>query len=189
MAVCMASAARSGACRRSGVRPPSSASMSAGVMRAASSSDAPRTSSTVALAAARAAAQPLASKPASETASPSTATAIRIASPHAAPPAVPKCGASESRPSPRGAERWSSNGESVGPSTDSSIWSSPARRGEEEVKEEAPAWRCRRGVEPALASSGVLRRGPRPAPSRTPIPVVLAQRSGGWRASSGHGQS
>src|SRR3954447_9635862 len=34
------------------------------------------------------------------------------------------------------------------------------------------------GVGPAFASVGVLRGGPRPSASRTPIPVVLAQRKG-----------
>ena len=104
---CRASAASSAAWRFDGTRPPSASLSSSGPTRAASRKGAPSTSSTAALAAAMSAPQPLAEKPASTTRSPSTRTASRTRSPQAAPPAAPACGQSWSRPSPRGACRWS----------------------------------------------------------------------------------
>jgi len=98
-ALCSASAASSAACSLAALNPPSSAAICVAPIRAASSSFAPRTSSTVALPAAIAAPQPLASKPASRISpsglAPSSSTETRIKSPQAAPPAAPvhaRCG-------------------------------------------------------------------------------------------------
>ena len=88
-----------------GERPPSSFETSCAVRRAASTTLAFLTSSTVAEPAASAAPQPLASKPASVIVSPSTASAMRMRSPHGAPPAVPASGESVRRFFPRGALR------------------------------------------------------------------------------------
>ena len=179
-APCSASAASSAACARSGDSPPSSAATAAGCNRAASSSGAPSTSSTTALPAARAAAHPCASKPASTTVSPSTRTARRTKSPHGAPPADPQCRESPSRPHPRGASRWSSRDESVNPEESSSMGRvRPEKGGSVSLKGWPQLGAAAGELNLLLASSGALRHGPRPVPSRAPIPVMLAQRA--WR--------
>ena len=90
---CSASAASSAAWRLATLSPPSSCAISRVPMRAAASSEAPRSRLTVALPAAIVAPQPLASKPASTICpsglSASSASEMRIRSPHAAPPAAP----------------------------------------------------------------------------------------------------
>src|SRR5438128_11846556 len=54
-------------------------------------------------------------------------------------------------------------------------------------KEKAPACRCRPGVEPALASSGALRAGPRSLPERGSHTRGVGSTSAcGWRTGQGY---
>ena len=125
--------------------------------------------STAALPAPRAAAQPFASKPASATRSPSTRTEMRIRSPQTAPPAAPGVRSTGERAA---AARL---GEMVVKGA------SPHDR--QRSRGKAPACRCRRpgwacfcklGCPPEIA----WRQNAWLAPSRTPIPLMLAQRGG-----------
>ena len=157
-------------------------------LRGVAAPAAPSTSSTTALPAARGGGAAAASKPASATRSPSTRTETRIRSPQAAPPAAPECGAAGQRPEPRGAVRWSSSELRLRTAVRASI--TRHSRGREACGKVSPSLPLPvRELGLLLASVGVLRR-PLTAkawdcPSRTPIPVVLAQRWAGWRTSSG----